>query len=115
MTACPLGGGECDRGAPCGNPSWCAACRDADQCKARGERPQHSRDREIDTQWHAPAPSSRQRPTPQVTIEAIMYCVRERGLVALDEPENRERLARCDERALNQIDARIEELEAIKK
>ena len=46
-------------------------------------------------------------PTPDATIEAIMYSVRERGLSALDEPATRERLARCDAAARNQINRRI--------
>jgi hypothetical protein len=50
------------------------------------------------------------RPTPQVTVEAIMYCVRERGLDALKEPANLERLSRCDAAALIQIDQRITKL-----
>jgi hypothetical protein len=50
----------------------------------------------------------RARPTPQTTIEALIYCVRERGLAALKEPANLERLSRCDEAALAEIDRRIE-------
>jgi hypothetical protein len=50
------------------------------------------------------------RPTPQVTIEAIWLCVRERGIVALKEPPNLERLSRCDKAALAQIDARLARL-----
>jgi len=49
----------------------------------------------------------RSRPTPQSTIEAILYCVRERGLAALKEPANLERLARCDDAARAQINDRI--------
>jgi hypothetical protein len=49
----------------------------------------------------------RNRRTPEVTIEAILYCVRERGAAALKEPANIERLSRCDEAALAQIDARL--------
>lgn len=52
----------------------------------------------------------RSRPTPQTTIEALMHSVRERGLAALKEPANLERLARCDKAALAQIDARIAKL-----
>jgi hypothetical protein len=52
------------------------------------------------------------RPTPQVTVEAIWHAVRERGLAALDEPATRERLARCDGAALVQIDQRITRLKA---
>jgi hypothetical protein len=48
----------------------------------------------------------RRRPTPQTTVEAIMYCVRERGLAALTEPGNVERLNRCDEGALAEIKRR---------
>jgi len=51
-------------------------------------------------------------PTPQATIEAIMYCVRERGLGALKEPTNIERLVRCDQAAKEQIDRRIAKLVA---
>jgi hypothetical protein len=50
------------------------------------------------------------RPTPQVTVEAIMYCVRERGLDALKEPANIERLSRCHEPAKAQINKRIARL-----
>src|SRR5262245_1387253 len=39
------------------------------------------------------------RPTPNTTVEAIMWCVRERGVKALQEPRNIERLSRCDPRA----------------
>jgi hypothetical protein len=45
-------------------------------------------------------------PTPQSTIEAIMWCVRERGLAALDESANVERLSRCDEAARAEIERR---------
>jgi hypothetical protein len=48
--------------------------------------------------------------TPQSTIDAIMYCVRERGLALLKEPANVERLLRCDANAKAQIDQRIETL-----
>jgi hypothetical protein len=51
------------------------------------------------------------RPTPQVTIEAVLYCVRERGLAVLKEPANLERLSRCDEAARAQINERIAKLE----
>jgi hypothetical protein len=48
--------------------------------------------------------------TPQSTVEAILYCVRERGLAALKEPANEERLSRCDEAAMKQIRERIERM-----
>ena len=46
-------------------------------------------------------------PTPQVTIEAILYCVRVRGLSALKEPANTERLKHCDRAARDEINRRI--------
>ena len=50
------------------------------------------------------------QPTPQTTIEAVMWCVRERGLKALKAPVNEERLRRCDAAAKAQINDRIERL-----
>jgi hypothetical protein len=48
--------------------------------------------------------------TPQSTIEAIVYSVRERGIAALKEPANRERLSRCDDAASAEIMRRIAKL-----
>jgi len=50
-------------------------------------------------------------PTPQSTVEAIMYSVRARGLAALKQPETVERLSRCDINALDQINDRISKLQ----
>jgi hypothetical protein len=50
------------------------------------------------------------RPTPQVTIEAVVLAVRERGLKALQEPDMLERLSRCDDAARRQINGRFEKL-----
>jgi hypothetical protein len=50
------------------------------------------------------------RSTPEVTIEAIMTAVHMRGLAALKEPANVERLARCDEAAKAEIARRIRKL-----
>jgi hypothetical protein len=47
------------------------------------------------------------RPTPKTTIEAIIYCVQQRGLSALKETANIERLSRCDEAARAEIKRRI--------
>jgi hypothetical protein len=52
----------------------------------------------------------RRPPTPQTTIEAIIWCVRTRGLAALQEPANIERLFQCDADARAQINKRIESL-----
>jgi hypothetical protein len=92
-------------GAPCVSPTFCAACKDADRRRARGEAPKH-----IDPAlWHTPTHPTR-RPTPQVTIEAILYSVRERGLGALKEPDNIERLSRCDEAAQKELKGRIQRM-----
>jgi hypothetical protein len=56
-------------------------------------------------------PASPRRPTPrstpQTTIEAILYCVGERGSAALKEPANIERLRQCDKAARAEIDRRM--------
>jgi hypothetical protein len=56
----------------------------------------------------------RSRPASQTVIEAIIHCVRERGLAALKEPANIERLSRCDAAAKAQIERRIAKLVARK-
>jgi hypothetical protein len=48
--------------------------------------------------------------TPESTIEAIMVAVRARGVAALREPANVERLLRCDPSALAEINRRIEKI-----
>jgi hypothetical protein len=58
------------------------------------------------------APKPEKRATPRTTIEAIMWSVRERGPQALHEPANIERLSRCDEAAISEIDRHISKLEA---
>ena len=78
--------------APCVNPSFCGACRLADQARPRRER------------------HPEQRRTPQSTVEAILHCVRERGSSALQEAANLERLSRCDDATLAQIDQRLRKL-----
>jgi len=51
------------------------------------------------------------RSTPQTTIEAVLHCVRERGLAALREPANQQRLLTFDEVARAQVNRRIAKLE----
>jgi hypothetical protein len=48
--------------------------------------------------------------TPQATVEAIMFAVRERGLAALKDAANVERLVGCDQAARAQINRRIARL-----
>src|SRR5262249_49868098 len=83
---CPTCGSD-----PCCNPGFCKACRSADR-QARGK----------------PGPRADARlPTPQVTIEAVMHAVRERGLAALKEPITAARLEHCDAAAKAEIEQRI--------
>jgi len=42
----------------------------------------------------------------------VIYEVRRRGLRALEEPSTKARLLSCDERARNQLNARIEKIVA---
>jgi hypothetical protein len=55
-------------------------------------------------------PPAAPRPTPQATIDAVMWTVRERGLTALREHANQERLSCCDAAARGEINAKIEKL-----
>lgn len=73
------------------------------------------RSHEDSADYEAPAvtPEPTKRPTPRTAIEAIMWCVRERGPQALHEPDNIERLSRCDEAAISEIDRRTAKLEAV--
>src|SRR6266576_4911389 len=48
------------------------------------------------------------RPTPQVTVEAIWHSIRERGLNALDEPINRQRLSECDSAGRAELQRRLD-------
>src|SRR5262249_51349046 len=57
----------------------------------------------------------RRRPTPQVTIEAILCEVREGGFEALKKPANIERLSWCDEAAKAEIERRIAKLASEKE
>jgi hypothetical protein len=79
--------------SPCVNPSFCETCRRIEQ-----------------EQLRQPPSAAAPRPTPQTVVEAVLHCVRERGVAALQEPINRERLARCDAVVRQQINARIEKL-----
>jgi hypothetical protein len=64
------------------------------------------------TQSKSARPKDEQRPTPKCTIEAVMWCVRERGPNALQEPDNVARLRQCDDAALAQINDRMKRLRA---
>jgi hypothetical protein len=77
--------------------AWCAACREAEERRQR------------DAAKPRPRP-----PTPRTTIEAIMYCVRQRGPIALKDAANLERLSRCDDAARAEINDRVAALSARK-
>jgi hypothetical protein len=99
---------------PCVNPGFCRVCR----VEARKPRPQRSP--RIPANWQEMSLDAlyqhfnKTRPTPQTTVEAILHCVRERGIKALGEPANQERLSRCDGAAREQIEARIAKMKASK-
>jgi hypothetical protein len=109
--------------SPCINPSFCATCRRAQAQIAAERKAGHLRESAeilrarrllapgvtLEQAW-AELNHPRAHPTPRSTIEAILHCVRERGLAALKEPTNIERLARCDARAKAEIDRRIGKL-----
>jgi hypothetical protein len=80
--------------APCGTPGFCRMWREADRKSA-------------ERRWD---PVNHRRLVPQTLIEAVMYCVRARGLAALKEPANLERLRQCDARARAEIDRRLNKL-----
>ena len=63
----------------------------------------------LETLWNA-LNDPRRWPTPKATVEAIMYCVRERGVAALKKPANIERLSRCHDAAQVEIQRRISAL-----
>ena len=163
---------DCD---PCPTPTFCAACRDADRRKTRGEPPRCVPLRSVPppgedlpkanleskgwkeiaaAAWDGPSwkraaleyhhargeshincrnPTrpleavtaldgagghieqayreiTKNRPTPQTTVEAAILTVRERGLAALKEPANVERVERCDAAAKAEIERRIAKL-----
>ena len=54
--------------------------------------------------------TQQRRPTPQPTFDAVLHCVSQRGLAALKEPANIDRISRmtADERV--RLDARIEKV-----
>jgi hypothetical protein len=61
---------------------------------------------------HHSQPLSGRCDTPQTTVEAIMHTVRARGISALREAANIERLSRCTSSARAEINERIARLVA---
>jgi hypothetical protein len=109
--------------SPCVNPSLCGTCRRAVAAltaERKAGRQQESaeilrarrllaQDVTLERAWFE-INDPRSHPTPQATIEAILHCVRERGVAALKEPANLESLAHCDAEAKAAIDKRIRRL-----
>jgi hypothetical protein len=58
---------------------------------------------------------NRPRKTPQTTIEAVIHSVRARGVAALKEPANIERLLGCDDDSRIEINDRIARVLAAKE
>jgi hypothetical protein len=56
-------------------------------------------------------PVEKKRDISPMTVEALMFCLRERGLACLEGPINRDRLWCCDDIAIKQIAARLFDLE----
>jgi hypothetical protein len=102
--------------APCASPSFCRICREADgRQKPTDERTKFLRkllDPNVGLDKARRLLNDR-RPTPEATVEAILYSVRERGVAALKEPANVDRLSRCDQAALAEIDRRVAKLKDV--
>jgi hypothetical protein len=95
--------------APCGTPGFCQMCREVDRKAAAQRRRKHDPPQGWDNMslgalWER---LNDPRRTDRTNIEAIMVAVRIRGLAALKEPANIERLGRCDAQARAEINRRI--------
>ena len=109
MTYCPTCGAS-----PCINPAFCALCRDADR-KVRGSAGEHLNllrklmhpSVTLEQAYREITPRTDQR---RRSVEAVILTVRDRGLAALKEPANVERLERCDAAAKAEIERRIAKL-----
>lgn len=107
------------RGTP--QPSYCALCEEAIESherKAKGSPRLQELRRLLDPSvsferaYHE-LNDPRRRPTPATTVEAIMVTVRERGVAALKNSANIDRLRGCDAAAKSQINQRISELKRL--
>jgi hypothetical protein len=52
-------------------------------------------------------PQATRAGTPESTVEALLWCLREQGFACLSQPQNRDRLARCDAAAMRSISKRL--------
>jgi hypothetical protein len=92
-------------------------CREADRKAAtRKKNPKLERLRELmaddvslERAWHE---LRDQRPTPEMTIEAVKQAVRSCGMAALSEPSTRDRLQKCDADARKRFDLWLTDFKA---
>ena len=63
----------------------------------------------LDALWNA-LNDPKRHPTSRPVVDAIMHCVIVRGVAALKEPANAERISRCDQEARAEIKRRISAL-----
>jgi len=105
-------------------PSECIAARGEHRSgnhvipKARRSTPQAERGAALPEDWQEMSLGAldhlnRPRKTPQTTIQAVIHSVRERGVAALKEPANIERLLECDDDSRIEINERIAPLIAV--
>ena len=95
-----------------GTDSFEAACRRAD---AKGKSSEHNKqlrallcdDVSLVSAWTL---IQRRQATARATVEALWESVKEQGVEALTDPDNQDRLRRCDAAAIAEINRRITEL-----
>jgi hypothetical protein len=121
MTACLICGAS-----PCADPSFCAACRDADRRKARGEQPRfieaplwRGPPDHIPRNWNEISLEAlkahfdgarRRNGAPQATVEALMWSLRERGVKALEERDTKRRLSELSDEQVIEVGNRLQRL-----
>jgi hypothetical protein len=96
---------------PCASRGFCRQCREADRKHKHDGAADHGlppkwEEMSVGALWGTLNDPKRHR-TPDVTIEAIIHGVKARGIAALKEPNNLDRLSQCDEAAKAQINKRL--------
>jgi hypothetical protein len=82
---------------PCASRSFCRVCREADRKHAA----------------RVATPKPETRPTPVSIVDALVYCIKSRGVDALKEPANAIWFAQCDEDAKERIDRFIKRVSGV--
>lgn len=122
MMACPTCGAS-----PCINPSFCAACREADLRKAHGQLPRYI----AASRWQGPPDQiphnwndvslealiahldgvRRRSGAPQATVQALVFGLRE-GIAALaTHPDRQRRLSELSRKQLSEVCERTQKFE----